>query len=167
MSFLKAIVCVVCLSAGVCLWYTVYALFSLRGAAVRCSYSKDCSMIHWKTAPQEVWGEDEGQCALRCIGGCQIMIKSPSSCTLQYANLLEGYRGDVWLMNSTFKRLLQCCRKCFKIHWIPTNKLFNSWLIVDVNLLNCNVEDVKGECVKLSFSTTFFPLVNLIRHAIL
>lgn len=97
----------VCPSASVCWLYTVRALFSLRGAAVRCYYRKDCSMIDWKAAPQEVWGENEGQYALRCIGGCQIMMKSPSRCTMQYANILEGYRGDIWLMNSNFKRLLK------------------------------------------------------------
>lgn len=35
------------------------------------------------------------------------MMKSPSSCILQYANLLEGYRADKRLMNSSFNRLLK------------------------------------------------------------
>lgn len=82
------------------------------------------------------------------------MMKSPSSCTMQYANVLEGCEGNIWLINSNFKRSFLCC---FKISILA---VIVHHLILAVTFLNDYMGDLGvfvGNCV-VFFGNSFVAL---------
>lgn len=77
---------------------------------------------------------------------------------MQYANVLEGCEGNIWLINSNFKRSFLCC---FKISILA---VIVHHLILAVTFLNDYMGDlgVFVGIVLFSLAILLLPLISLI-----